>query len=125
MDTLGNLITSIRNAEMANHSELLVPASRQAEAVLAILQKNSYISGFHRIEGKPSDSISIKLANRPHEYKRISKPGRRMYVTADSIPVVKQGHGMVIISTSQGVMSGNDAKEKGLGGELIASVSTI
>ena len=124
MDTISNLITSIRNAEMASHASVTVPSSKIAQHVLEILKAKGYIAGYVVKEAKPQSVIEIGLI-RPrivHHYRRISKPGRRVYVPCSEIPKVLNGLGMVILSTSQGVMAGQEARKRKIGGELLCEV---
>jgi len=124
MDLLSNLLTNLRNAEMAGHSGLSVPFSNISTAVLTILQKEGYITGFSKTgtEQKPTIDISLKQPIQKHHYRRISTPGRRLYTAYDKIPLVLRGLGFVILSTSKGVMTGRDARKQKLGGELICEV---
>lgn len=123
MDTLGNLLTSIRNAEAVQHGEVIVPFSKVSMAVLGILADNGYISSFSASEGvKPTITITLKQGEK-HTYKRVSTPGRRWYTPASNIPTVLGGLGIVVISTSHGIMTGKDARKKNLGGEIICQVS--
>ena len=124
MDRIGNLLASIRNAELAQHTALSVPHAKMSSAVLAILKKEGYIADFIEVGEGVEKKINITLPQpvSRHSYKRISKPGRRMYTDAQSIPMVLRGLGMVIVSTSAGVMTGKDARKRKLGGELICEV---
>lgn len=123
MDSIGNLLTSIRNAEAANHSVVTVPNAKASVALLNILKDNGYIEGFSVTEGTPG-SIAIQLVpGIRHSYKRISTPGRRLYTPSRDIPIVLRGLGMVVVSTSKGLMTGKDARKQKLGGELICEVS--
>lgn len=125
MDTIANLLSSIRNAEMAGHQSLLVPASKINLAILKILKDNKYLENYKLLdEEKPAkiEVITNTTSGTWHRYKRISKPGRRIYTESSKIPIVRRGFGMVILSTSAGLMSGRDAKKKNLGGEIICEV---
>jgi small subunit ribosomal protein S8 len=120
MDYISNLITSIRNAEMVRHTELTVPNSKLSRAVLTVLQGKKYISSF-----KADDrTILIKLPQpvTVHHSRRISKPGRRVYVTSHNIPHILRGLGTVIISTSEGVMAGDEAHKRKVGGEVLCEI---
>lgn len=124
MDTLSNLLTSIRNAEMARHTALTVPHSKMSAAVLEVLKTNGYITSY-KTEGEGvQQKLAIELPQpvKVHSYRRISKPGRRLYTPVSEIPIVIRGLGMVILSTPKGVMSGKQAKKQNLGGELICEV---
>jgi small subunit ribosomal protein S8 len=123
MDPIGNLLTTIRNAEAVNHAKATVPHSKVSMALLEILKKQGYIQNF-TVTGEVKKSIVIDLVQGvPHTYKRISKPGRRLYTPARDIPTVLRGLGMVILSTPQGMMTGKDARKAKVGGELICEVS--
>jgi small subunit ribosomal protein S8 len=126
MDRIGNLLTSLRNAELAGHSKLVVPHAKLSEAVLANLKKAGYISEF-KVTGEKNSPIKTVAIELPtpvarHHYKRLSTPGRRLYTTADRIPRVLRGLGDVIITTSKGVMLGKEARKHNLGGELICEI---
>jgi small subunit ribosomal protein S8 len=124
MDPIANLLTSIRNAEAASHSELTVPHAKASLAILSILKKNGYITDFSEQNDTMPKRISITLVmDIRHKYKRLSTPGRRLYTVAKDIPIVLRGVGMVIVSTSKGMMTGKEARKLMLGGELICEVS--
>ena len=126
-DPIADLLTRIRNAAMVGKSEVRVPASKIKKVVAEQLVKNSYLADVKVEAGKPRDTLVITI-NKPGqnsaitEITRMSKPGRRMYVGADEIPRVKSGRGMVLISTSQGVITGREAARQRLGGELLLKV---
>jgi small subunit ribosomal protein S8 len=123
MDTIGNLLTSIRNAEAVNHAQVTVPHSKVSVAILEILKKEGYIVDFKETdEAKKSIVIDLVQGIR-HSYKRLSTPGRRLYTPARDIPTVLRGLGMVILSTPQGMMTGKEARKAQVGGELICEVS--
>lgn len=123
MDTIGNLLTSIRNAEAAGHSTTSVPFSKMSMAVLAILKEEGYIVDMKETDdAKKRIEITLVEGIR-HSYKRISKPGRRLYTPSRDIPMVLRGLGMVIVSTSKGLMTGKNARKQNLGGELICEIS--
>ncbi len=126
-DPIADMLTRIRNAIMVRKTEVSMPYSRIKEAVAALLAENAFISkvstdgeGINKrlvITINPSDrNASIT------EIQRMSKPGRRQYVNVEGIPSVKRGRGIVIVSTSKGVMTGEDARKARLGGELICKV---
>jgi len=121
MDHISNLLTAIRNAELASLSETAAVDTKLSRAVLAVLKSEGYIGDFSQVEG---GKLSIVLAQplERHHYKRVSKPSRRMYTDAVSIPTVRQGMGMVILSTPEGVMTGKEARKRHLGGEIICEV---
>jgi len=120
MDHLSNLITSIRNAEMVRHTQLTAPNNKLSRAVLDVLKETKYVSSYAVEEQK----LVIKLAQpvKLHHYKRVSKPGRRVYRPAGNIPLVMRGFGMVIVSTPEGVMTGDQARKRKIGGEILCEV---
>lgn len=126
-DPIADLLTRIRNAASVGHSEVRVPASKLKLTVARQLQAAGYLTNVAVESAKPRDVIVITI-NKPgenstiNEIDRISTPGRRVYVGADEIPRVKSGRGMVLISTSKGVISGEEAKKQRLGGELLLKV---
>ncbi|MBH1980835.1 30S ribosomal protein S8 [Candidatus Saccharibacteria bacterium] len=126
-DPIADLLTRIRNAKMVGKTEVRVPASKIKEVIAKQLKKSGYLAEVKREAGKPRDTIVITI-NKPgenstiNEITRLSKPGRRVYVKADEIPKVKSGRGIVLVSTSQGVITGREAVKQGLGGELLLKV---
>lgn len=126
-DPIADLLTRIRNANMVGKTEVRVPTSKLKKVVADELVKNGYLASAKVEDGKPRGTLVITLAeagkNSPiNEIIRMSKPGRRMYVKADEIPKVKSGRGIVLISTSKGVITGQEAVKQKLGGELLLSV---
>ena len=127
-DPVADMLTRIRNANLAQKEELHVPASRMNEALARLLQQEGYIESFERDGEGVETSIRITLKyGRNREriitgLKRVSKPGRRVYVKRDALPRVLGGLGVAIISTSQGLLTDRDAARKGLGGEVLAHV---
>lgn len=126
-DPIADLLTRIRNAAMVGKTEVRVPASKLKKVVAEQLKKNKYLADVKVEAGKPRDTLVITI-NKPGEnatfteLTRMSKPGRRMYVAANDIPRVKSGRGMVLISTSKGVVTGQEAVKARLGGELLLKV---
>jgi small subunit ribosomal protein S8 len=127
-DPIADMLTRVRNAIMARHDSVLVPTSRMKLAITRILKKEGFIADFEVLKGKPQKAIKIHLKyddkNEPilSGLERVSKPGLRVYVGRDEIARVHGGLGMSIISTSQGVMTGQQAWRKGIGGELLCHV---
>jgi len=125
-DPISDMLTRIRNAILVRQNEVNLPHSRVKESVAKLLADNGFVDRVEIVDGFPKLlKITVNTENtnaRITEIKRLSKPGRRSYVGADEIPVVKRGRGMVIISTSKGVMTGADAKKQRVGGELICQV---
>ena len=126
-DQIADLITRIRNAVMVGKNEILVPTSKLKIQVIEVLAKNGYITSFEVIEGKPRGVLKVTI-NEPgmiakiNEISKVYKPGRRVYSAAEDLPVVKSGRGMVIVSTSKGLMTGREAKKNHLGGEILIRV---
>ena len=127
-DTLGDMLTRIRNGQSANKAVVEAPASRFRGNVLDVLKREGYIRNFSKFEKQPGiHEFKIELKyyeGKPviSEIKRVSTPGRRVYSGVERIPFVHNGLGISIISTSQGVMSDTDAREKKIGGEIICRV---
>lgn len=126
-DPIADLLTRIRNAAMVGKHEVRVPSSKLKKVVAEQLKKNHYLADVKVEAGKPRDTLVITInkqgENSPiTEIVRMSKPGRRMYVGANEIPKVKSGRGLVLISTSKGVITGQEAVKERLGGELLLKV---
>jgi len=127
-DPLGDMLTRIRNAYGRNKSSCLTPASRLRARVLDVLKSEGYIRDYSQTDfdnGKSEISIELKYYDgKPvvREIARVSKPGRRVYVSAKSIPNVANGLGISILSTPQGVMADHEAREKNVGGEILCQV---
>jgi small subunit ribosomal protein S8 len=125
-DPISDMLTRIRNAHNALLPAVELPHSKIKENIAGILKKEGYISEFS-VEGKPAKTIKMKLKYAGKKgviegIRRISTPGLRRYVGATEIPRVRGGLGIAIVSTSQGVMSGQDARKKHVGGELVCYV---
>ena len=128
-DQIADLLTRIRNALLAGHPVAYSPASTKKERILDLLTAEGYIAGFEKGEdanGKPQLAIKLRYDKRGapviRELKRISKPGKRIYVGKDEVPRNRGGLGMLVVSTSKGVVSDKEARKEGVGGELICSV---
>jgi small subunit ribosomal protein S8 len=127
-DPVADLLTRIRNANLAYKDELIAPISKLAESILKILEQEGYVDGFDR-EGEGVEQafrIRLKYGKQRQRtisgIKRISTPGRRVYAQRNKLPRVLGGLGIAIVSTSQGVMTDRDASKKGIGGEVLAFV---
>jgi len=126
-DQIADLITRIRNAIMVGKTEIRVPTSKLKVAVAEVLQKAGYIDGYEIEKAEPRGILHVAInaegtPARINEITKISKPGRRVYTACEDIPVVKSGRGIVIISTSKGLMTGKEAKKARLGGEILIRV---
>jgi len=126
-DPIADLLTRIRNAIMVGKTEVRVPSSKIKKIIAEQLKKNRYLEDVKVEAGKPRDTLVITI-NKPgenstiNEITRLSKPGRRVYVACADIPRVKSGRGMVLVSTSKGVITGQEATKQRLGGELLLKV---
>ena len=127
-DPVADLLTRIRNANLAYKDELVTPVSKLNDAVLKILATEGFIEGYAR-EGEGVDQafrVTLKYGKGRQRtitnLKRVSTPGRRVYVGRGKLPRVRGGLGVAIVSTSQGVMTDRDASRKGIGGEVLAHV---
>ena len=127
-DPIGDMITRIRNAQLRELYHVKIPNSRFREKILEVLKQEGYISNYKHLsdtKNKGSLIVDLKYNNGLpviKEIRRISKPGRRIYAKADSIPKIQSGLGIAIVSTSSGVMSDNDARLRNIGGEIICRV---
>lgn len=127
-DPIADYLTRIRNALGSGHDDVAIPASRLKEEMSRILKEQGYITGYARVPAKVGEAIRIQLKytedRRPVilGLERISRPGRRRYVDHTEVPRVDGGTGTAIVSTSVGVMTGHEAKAKGVGGEVVAYV---
>jgi small subunit ribosomal protein S8 len=127
-DPIADYLTRIRNALGSGHDEVGIPASRLKLEMSRILKEQGYILDFASAKGRVGDAIKIRLKytedRRPviAGLERVSRPGRRRYVDHKSVPRVDGGTGTAIVSTSVGVMTGHEAKQKGVGGEVVAYI---
>jgi small subunit ribosomal protein S8 len=126
-DPIADMLTRIRNGSRARHSEILVPASRTKRAIAQILSDEGFIDGFEdAADGNhPQLKLRLKYVGKVpviSGMKRVSKPGLRVYATKTDIPRVLGGLGVVIVSTSHGIMTGARARQAQLGGEVLAYV---
>ena len=128
VDPIGDMITRIRNAQMRLLNNVKIPTSKFRVKILDILKQEGYISDYKLLlDSKKIGVLSVNLKynnGEPviKEIKRVSKPGRRIYAKADSIPKIQNGLGLAIVSTSRGVMSDNEARNQNIGGEIICRV---
>jgi len=127
-DPISDLLTRIRNALMARHAIVNVPASRMKLEIVKILKDEGYVENFKVVEGAHQGQIAIDLKYGQEGRRaitgleRVSKPGRRIYRGKDEIPDVLNGLGITIISTSKGVMTGKTCRDRGVGGEVLCNV---
>ena len=127
-DTIADMLTRIRNALIAKHDSVEIPASTMKKAIAQILVDEGYIKSFEVIADGEKKTIRIQLkygANKQRVIvgiKRISRPGLRVYARTDEMPKVLGGRGLAIVSTSRGVMTDREARKQGVGGEVLAYV---
>jgi len=129
-DPIADMLTRIRNAINVRKNVVSMPHSNAKEAVAKLLKSSKFIDGVAveaNADGKIGKTLVLTINGenenaRITEINRVSKPGRRYYVRSGEIPVVKRGRGIVIVSTSKGVMTGADAKKQGIGGEIVCRV---
>ena len=127
-DPISDLITRIRNAQMRTKSKISTPGSRMRANVLEVLNSEGYIRGFATVEhagGRSEIEIELKYADGEpviREIDRVSKPGRRVYVSAKNLPRVHNGLGISVLSTPKGIMADHDARDANVGGEILFTV---
>ena len=127
-DPISDMIARIRNAQLRILNTVEIPNSNLRAKILDVLKDEGYISDYKTISDEKSNKnllVNLKYYNGVpviKEISRISKPGRRIYTKADSIPKIKNGLGIAIVSTSKGIMTDNDARTKKIGGEIICRV---
>lgn len=127
-DPIGDMLTRIRNAGTARHAQTRCPSSRQKLAVAKVLQQAGFIGGVkvEAQDGHPTLVIDIRYDDRGRALidgiRRVSKPGRRVYVNTKDVPTVRRGLGVAVMSTSKGILSDKDAREQKVGGEVVCEV---
>lgn len=126
-DTVADMLTRIRNGQMANKTTVSFAASKHKSAILEVLQSEGYINGFETsaADKKPTTTVALKyFQGKPviSKISRVSRPGLRIFRGKDDLPSIMNGLGVAIVSTSQGVMSDRAARAKGQGGEVICVV---
>lgn len=126
-DPIADMLTRIRNAIGVNKNEVTLPHSNLKEAIARVLKENNFVTDVAVLKAPVGKSLRITIHGseqnaRITEINRLSTPGRRVYTRATDIPVIKRGRGLVVVSTSKGVMTGDKARKQRLGGELICRV---
>ena len=129
-DPVGDMFARIRNPQQRNHPHVMVPSSKFKKFVLDAMEREGFIVGYEveKDENSSFDNLKVNLKyvhGSPviNEISRVSKPGRRIYTRFDSLPRVQNGLGVAIISTSYGILTDNEAREKKVGGEIICNIS--
>jgi len=126
-DPVADMLTRIRNAIMANHDDVLIPSSRAKLSITKILKQEGFIDHYEMLKGKPQPMVRIRLRYVDGQpalsgLERVSKPGLRVYVGRGEIPRVYGGLGIAILSTPEGIMTGQEAWRRHLGGELLCYI---
>jgi small subunit ribosomal protein S8 len=127
-DPISDMLTRIRNAGMARKPNTTMPSTKVLVAIAQILKAEGYIADYEVIEKRPQNVLSVTLrygADKRHsirEIRRVSKPGLRVYAGKNAIPRVKSGLGIAIVSTPEGVLTGYEARRRGIGGEVLCTV---
>jgi len=129
-DPIADMLTRVRNANTAMHDTVRMPSSKLKEALAAILEREGYISGFAVQDdpGRPGRVLEIQMKYTPERtrtisgIRRVSKPGLRVYTKADKLPRVLGGLGVAVLSTSQGLMTDREARQRRVGGEILCYV---
>ena len=127
-DPIADMLTRIRNAVAVHHEKVLVPASKVKTAIAKLLQEEGFIQDYEVVKGTPQSMIRVHILYRADKepairgLKRVSKPGLRVYIQKKEVPRFYGGYGISIVSTSQGVMTGQEAWRRGLGGELLCYI---
>lgn len=127
-DPIADMLTRIRNGLQANHDEVSIPRSKLKVEIARILKEEGYVTGYREAEGEGKPVLTVRLKYGPggerviSSLQRVSRPGYRVYVGSHGVPRVLGGLGINILSTSAGVMTGQEARRKGHGGEILCDV---
>jgi small subunit ribosomal protein S8 len=129
-DPIADMLTRLRNANVAYHDEVRMPSSKVKEALAAVLQREGYVAGWKSEDdpSRPGKVLTVEMKYSPERdrsiagIKRVSKPGLRVYRQADKLPRVLGGLGVAVLSTSQGLMTDREARERRVGGEVLCYV---
>ena len=129
-DPIADMLTRLRNANVAMHDEVHMPASKQKQALAAILQQEGYIESFSVADNgsRPGSTLTVTMKYSPERartisgLRRVSKPGLRVYSAAPEVPRVLGGLGVAVVSTSQGLMTDREARKRNVGGEILCFV---
>lgn len=127
-DPIADLLTRLRNANLARHDSFTIPASNVKEDIVKVLQQEGYVEGFHREPDGKQGVMTVKLRYLPdrsrviEHIKRVSRPGRRVYAGAKDMPKVRNGLGIAVVSTSGGVITDREARKRNVGGEVLCEL---
>ncbi len=125
---VADMLTRIRNSLMVNHDEVIFPHSRLKESLLVVMKKEGFIADFQVIEKKPQKDVKVILKYDDEGrsvirgLEMISKPGRRVYSSKDTVPKILNGLGVSLVSTSMGILTDSECKKKAIGGEVICKI---
>jgi small subunit ribosomal protein S8 len=122
-DPIADFLTRIRNAQMAEQSSVMIPYSKVKEAIAQVMKKNKFLTDVQKDETEKFPRLVLSLPEKKLALTRISKPGQRIYMATDEIRKVKNGFGIAVVSTSQGIITGYEARARKIGGELLCTVS--
>lgn len=123
VDPIADFLTQIRNAQMARRNSVSIPYSKLKHQIAEVMLKNKFLESVAKDESGKFPVLSLDLPERALNLKRVSKCGQRIYVGANDIRKVLNGFGIAVVSTSQGVMTGYEARAKNIGGELLCEIS--
>ncbi len=129
-DPIADMLTRIRNANVAMHDTVRMPSSKLKESLAGILQREGYIESYHVVDdpGRPGRTLEIRMKYTPERartisgLRRVSKPGLRVYSKADGVPRVLGGMGVAILSTNQGLLTDREARQRRVGGEVLCHI---
>ena len=122
-DPIADFLTRIRNAQMAKHSEVTMPYSKVKFHIATVMKKNEFLLEVKKDETQQFPQLVVTLPEKKLELTRVSKPGQRIYIKSDDIRKVKNGFGIAVISTSQGIITGYEARARKIGGEYLCDIS--
>jgi len=122
-DPIADFLTRVRNAQMARKTSLVCPYSTVKHAIAVVMQKNGFLTSVTKDESGKFPMLSVEIPEKKMTLKRVSKPGQRIYIKSDEIRKVKNGYGIAVISTPEGVMTGYEARARKMGGEYLCEIS--
>lgn len=126
-DPIADMLTRLRNAAAIRKEEVVLPHSRMKYEIAKILEKEGFVSGVEKVDGKPAPQLKVALkydkdGSAFRHVQRVSKPGRRVYAAKTELPKVLNDLGIAIVSTSAGMMTNKEARKRGLGGEVVCEI---
>ena len=123
VDPIADFLTRIRNAQGARRSQVFIPYSKVKHEIAKVMEKNKFLTGISKDESGKFPMLVLDLPTRSLTLKRVSKCGQRIYVKSDDIRKVLNGFGIAVVSTSEGIMTGYEARSRHLGGELLCEIN--